>query len=100
MKFEPLVQEPHRAVRPIIVFYSIIGFWLFYTLVITARAAVVGFPAQGEIAQWRMFVTAVGIAITWLLYLLMRRFDRQPLWIRIAVAVGESPPNGLRPVAA
>ena len=78
--------ETHRAVRPIVVFYSIIGFWLFYTLIVTARGAVMDFPAQGEIAQRRMLVTACGIALTWLLYLVMRRFDRQPLWVRIAVA--------------
>jgi len=92
MKFEPLVQEPHRAVRPIIVFYSIIGFWLFYTLVVIARAAVMDFPDQGEIAQWRMLVTAVGIAVNWLLYLLLRRFDRQALWVRIAVAAAGAMP--------
>ena len=92
MDFEKHEQVQHRSVRPIIAFYSIIGFWLFYTVIVTARAAVMDFPSQGELIQRRMFVTAVGIVLTWLLYLLLRRFDRQPLWIRITTAfIGAMP---------
>lgn len=77
---------PRPAVRPIIAFYSIIGFWLFYVLIVTARAAVADFPTQAEMAQRRMVVTAFGIVLTWLLYLLLRRFDRSAVWTRIAAA--------------
>lgn len=87
MEFETHEREPqHHIVRPIIAFYSIIGFWLFYALIVTARSMVMDFPAQAEMAERRMVVTAVGIVLTWLLYLLIRQFDRQPLWIRVATA--------------
>jgi two-component system LytT family sensor kinase len=86
MEFETHARETRSAVRPIVAFYSIIGFWLFYTLIVTARSAVMHFSEQGEMAQRRMVVTAAGIAITWLLYLLLRRFDRQVLWVRIVTA--------------
>jgi two-component system LytT family sensor kinase len=86
MEFETHAREARPAVRPIVAFYSIIGFWLFYTLIVTARSAVMHFSEQGEMAQRRMVVTAAGIAITWLLYLLLRRFDRQVLWVRIVTA--------------
>lgn len=87
MEFETHAQEqPHHTVRPIIAFYSIIGFWLFYALIVTLRAMVMDFPAQAEMAERRMVVTAAGIVLTWLLYLLLRQFDRQPLWLRITTA--------------
>lgn len=92
MEFETHSAETRPSVRPIVAFYSIIGFWLFYTFVVTLRSAVLAFPAQGEMAQRRMVVTAVGIVITWLLYLLLRRFDRQALWVRIAAGFALSLP--------
>jgi len=86
MQFEPPIGERRHTVRPIVAFYSIIGFWIFYVVIVTARGAVVDLPAQAEMAQRRMVVTAAGIGLTWLLYLLMRVFDRQALWIRITTA--------------
>lgn len=83
MEFESHAREVRPGVRPIVAFYSIIGFWLFYTLIVTLRSAMVFDSAQGEMAQRRMVVTAVGIGLTWLLYLVLRRFDREALWIRI-----------------
>jgi two-component sensor histidine kinase len=67
-----------------VVLFSILGFWLFYVVIVTLRATIMDFPAQGEMALRRGFVTAVGILITIGLWLLLRPFDRQPLWARIA----------------
>lgn len=80
-----VVEKPH-TVRPLVAFYSIIGFWMFHALVVTVRAAIMDFPEQGEMIQRRIFVTAVGIALNWVLYLVVRAFDRQPLWVRVASA--------------
>ena len=72
--------------------YTILGFWLFYILVVTARSVVMDFPSQVEMAQRRAVVTLLGIALTWLLYLLVRRFDHKPLTTRIVTAfVGAVP---------
>lgn len=70
-----------------VVLFSILGFWLFYVVIVTLRATIMDFPAQGEMALRRGFVTAVGILITIGLWLLLRPFDRQPLWTRIAAVI-------------
>ncbi|MEP2990197.1 MAG: histidine kinase [Parasphingorhabdus sp.] len=65
---------------------SILGFWLFYVIVITLKASVADWPAQGEMAVRRMVVTTVGIIITYLLYLLLRQFEDKALSTRIITA--------------
>lgn len=70
-----------------VVLFSILGFWLFYVIVVTIRATIMDFPAQGEMALRRGFVTAIGIFITIGLWFLMRPFDRKPLWVRIVAVV-------------
>src|SRR3546814_1560736 len=45
-------EEP-RSVAPLIALYSILGFWLFYMIVVTLRALVIGWEAQGEMAYRR-----------------------------------------------
>lgn len=73
-------------------FLTIIGFWLFHALIVSLRAAVMDFPAQGELASRRLAVTVVGILLTWLLYLFLRLFDRRPLGVRVAAAFIASVP--------
>src|SRR3546814_299155 len=76
-------EEP-RSVAPLIALYSILGFWLFYMIVVTLRALVIGWEAQGEMEYRRAIVTGLGIIITWCLYLMLRQFDQRPLMTRIA----------------
>src|SRR3546814_20513560 len=71
-------EEP-RSVAPLIALYSILGFWLFYMIVVTLRELVIGWEAQGEMAYRRAIVPGLGIIITWCLYLLLRQFDHSPL---------------------
>lgn len=66
--------------------YTILGFWLFYILVTTARAVVMDFPSQGEMAQRRAVVTVCGIALTYGLYLFLRLFDDRPFGQRVIAA--------------
>ena len=33
-----------------VVLFSILGFWLFYVVIVTLRANIMDFPAQGEMA--------------------------------------------------
>ena len=65
------------------VLFSILGFWLFYVIIVTLRAMIMDFPAQGEMALRRGFVTAVGIFITIGLWLFLRLLDRKPFWTRV-----------------
>jgi len=85
--------EQHRGTISLkLAFLSIVGFWMMYAVVNTARAAVMGFPAQDELMWRRAAVTIVGIALTFCFCLLLRLFDRRPLGQRIAAAfVGAAP---------
>jgi signal transduction histidine kinase len=67
-------------------FLTIVGFWVFHALIVSLRAAVLEFPEQGEMATRRVAVTVVGMALTWLLYLILRHFERRPLGVRVATA--------------
>lgn len=76
-------------------FLTIIGFWVLNSVIVSLRAAILDFPAQDELAWRRAAVTLVGIALTWLLYLVLRAFDHQRLGIKFTVAA-----IGAIPVAA
>lgn len=65
---------------------SILGFWLFYVIIITLRAAVSDWPAQEELALRRVVVTLFGIGITYILYRLLRLFEDKALSTRIITA--------------
>ncbi|MEP7350446.1 MAG: histidine kinase [Sphingorhabdus sp.] len=83
MKLSP----PRKAlVGHQIAFLTIVGFWLFHAIITSLRAAVLDFPAQGEMINRRMVVTVIGIILTWLLYLFLRLFDRRPLGQRVTAA--------------
>ena len=67
-------------------FLTIVGFWVFHAVIVSLRSAVMDFPSQDELALRRIMVTIAGIALTWLLYLVLRMFDRQPMGVRVATA--------------
>jgi two-component system, LytTR family, sensor kinase len=78
--------QPHLASATALA--SIFGFWLFYGLIVTLRSSVMDFPAQGELATRRVFVTLAGMAITVFVWQAMRLVDRRPLpWRVITAAV-------------
>lgn len=82
-----IISSPRKAlVGHQMAILTIIGFWLFHAVIVSARAALMDFPAQGELINRRMVVTAIGIIITGLLYLFLRLFDRQPLGRRVTAA--------------
>jgi signal transduction histidine kinase len=66
--------------------YSILGFWLFYVIIASTQSLIVGWDNQFELVQRRIAVTVVGIALTFLLYGILRRVDDRPFAERIAVA--------------
>jgi anti-sigma regulatory factor (Ser/Thr protein kinase) len=87
-KFTPkfTLGKTHGGVSHQVAVLSILGFWLFYIIIVTLRAAVMDFPEQGEMAMRRIVVTIFGIGLTYLLYLLLRRFEGRPLTTRVIVA--------------
>jgi two-component system LytT family sensor kinase len=92
--------DGERGVSPAIALYSILGFWLFYTILVSLRATVIGFDSQMEMAARRMVVAVIGIIITWILYLVLRRFDTRPLAQRVVAAFSLALPFALAMAAA
>ncbi|MDI1295038.1 MAG: histidine kinase [bacterium] len=95
-----LTEDGDRGVAPTIALYSILGFWFFYAVLVTLRASLVGFESQGELAARRVIVTVIGIVVTWILYLALRRFDNRPLSVRIVAAFSLAAPVALAMAAA
>ena len=93
-------EDGERGVSPAIALYSILGFWLFYTLIVSLRAVVIGFDAQMELAARRMVVAIIGIIVTWILYLVLRRFDQRPLGVRVIAAFSLAVPFALAMASA
>ena len=71
---------------------SIVGFWLVYFVLATARAAVSMMPAQDEMLIRRAIVTVVAMALTGLLYLLLRRVGEQRTGKLLTIAFAASVP--------
>ncbi|WCT72403.1 histidine kinase [Sphingomonas naphthae] len=59
-------------VSPRVALISIVGFWLFYYAIATARALAMTFENRWEMAGWRLLVGVIGIAVTYGLYLILR----------------------------
>lgn len=74
---------------------TIIGFWAFYALILSLRAALLDFPSQSELFERRMVVAVAGVAITWMLYFSLRFADRQSLSFRITAAAIAAAPCAL-----
>ncbi|WP_247711201.1 sensor histidine kinase [Qipengyuania vesicularis] len=78
-----------------VVVLSIIGLWIAYFLLITARGAVVGLEMQDELLWRRLVVCIAGAGITVLLWLFLRLFDARSLSFKVAVAIVAAVPASL-----
>ena len=65
---------------------SIVGFWLFYFLIVTVRGAVLGFDNQLDLLGRRALVSGVSVLITLVMWLVLRRFPEARLGRRVLVA--------------
>ena len=83
------VQAPDaRATVPLrLVAASIVALWLFYFLLTTVRSLIQDFGFQDEMLWRRGVVILVGVAMTFIVWLILRLFDEKPLWSKIAVAL-------------
>lgn len=94
------VQAPDaRATVPLwLVLASIAALWLCYFLLSTIRSLIQDFGFQDEMLWRRGLVIAVGVAMTVMVWLVLRLFDERPLWVKIAAAVLISIPASI-PIA-
>ncbi len=64
-----------------------VGLWLCYFLLATLRGTVVGLDLQGDMLWRRAVVMVVGIAVTFIMWLVIRLFDRRSLLVKIIVSL-------------
>ena len=74
---------------------SILGFWTFYFVLATARAAINEMPAQHEMIVRRLIVTLIAMGLTGLLCLLIHRYRTASTGRLITIAVLASIPISL-----
>jgi two-component system, LytTR family, sensor kinase len=74
---------------------TIIGFWAFYALILSLRAALLDFPEQSTLFERRLMVAGVGVFVTWLMYMGLRLADRNSLGIRVGMAFLASIPAAI-----
>ena len=78
-----------------VVVLSIVGLWIAYFLLITARGAVVGLELQDELLWRRAIVCVAGGGITVLLWLFLRLFDSRTLATKVGIAILAAIPASL-----
>ncbi len=76
----------HALVGHQMALLTIIGFWAFYALILSLRAALLDFPAQAVLFERRLMVALVGVLVTWILYVGLRLADRRSLGFRVSTA--------------
>lgn len=78
-------EEPARvSLRTVVL--SIVGIWLAYFLIFTARGLIVGLDIQWELVSRRALVTLAAMLATFGLWLILRLFDRRSLALQITAA--------------
>lgn len=70
------------------VLFSMVVLWATYFALTTFRSSLVlDLSLQLELGWRRLVITAIGVALTVVLWLLLRLFDARPLWIKISAAI-------------
>jgi two-component sensor histidine kinase len=88
--------EPAATVSFRTVLFSMVVLWATYFALTTFRSSLVlDLSLQFELGWRRLAITALGIALTLVLWLLLRLFDARPLWLKIAAALALAFPIAL-----
>ncbi len=77
------------------VVFSMAVLWATYFVLTTFRSLVMDFGLQFELGWRRLLVTGLGVALTMVLWLLLRLFDARPLWMKISAAIALAMPVAL-----
>ncbi|WP_458072085.1 sensor histidine kinase [Rhodanobacter sp. BL-MT-08] len=81
LRFDAPAHVPRRVAR-----LSVLGFWAVWLVLVTARAAAMGWPDQSGMFIRRCALFAVGMLLTLLIHLALDRLGRRSLPIRSALA--------------
>ena len=88
-------EEDAPRVPLVNVLLSMVAFWACYYVLATARSYLIGFEFQQELMALRLVVIVASLAVTVLLWLLLRGFDHHNLWVRFGVAFVAALPASL-----
>jgi len=75
--------SPQPLIGHQVALLTITGFWAFYVLVVTLRAALLDYNAQAILFERRLMVALAGVLVTWILYVGLRMADRRSLGFRV-----------------
>lgn len=89
------LEEGQPRVPFVNVLLSMVAFWACYFVLATARSYLIGFEFQDELLLLRLVVILASLAVTVLLWLLLRGFDNRRLGLRFAVAFVAALPASL-----
>jgi two-component system, LytTR family, sensor kinase len=84
---EATLAPPSATVPFRTVLFSMVVLWATYFVLTTIRSLVMDFGLQFELGWRRLAVTGAGVALTLVLWLLLRLFDHRPLWLKISAAI-------------
>lgn len=88
MRSDDIIEPGETARVPLgQVALSIVGLWTCYFVLVTLRSSIVGLDLFDELLWRRALVCLAGIGVTWVLWLLLRLFDRRPLWMQVVAAL-------------
>ena len=87
--------EPAATVSFRTVLFSMVVLWATYYVLTTVRSLVMDLGMQFELGWRRLLVTAIGVLLTLVLWLLLRLFDNRPLWLKISAAIALAMPIAL-----
>jgi len=76
-------ETPHLSTR--MVMGSIIGVWVIYFTLATIRGELSGFGLEWTMLWRRSVVVLIGIAMTSVMWLVLRLFDRRSIGVKVAV---------------
>ena len=81
---EPSIQPSRVPTRTVLV--SIAGLWLCYLTLITLRSLLIDRTYFGEMLALRSVVTLAGMAVTVMVWSILRLFDNRRVGVRMAIA--------------
>lgn len=85
--------QPRVAFRTVVI--SVVVLWAVYFALATLRWEILGVGFEMEMMRLRAIVALGGIAVTLLLWLLLRLFDARPLWVQACAALVLSAPASI-----
>ena len=71
---------------------SILGFWLFYLVIVTIRSMFMLYQDQFDMFGRRLVVGTVGIGLTWIMYLALRRWMPRTLGKKLLLILALAAP--------